>query len=132
MTIDHSHLRSLAAAATPGEDWRASTATRPTVYVETTQRASDGTLYGGICWIPEDEDDRLTDEARAQAQWIAAAAPQVVVGLLDRIEELEKQLIEACEWWESHLDGFAKRLGEEDGGIKSERRRLDTIKRRAM
>jgi hypothetical protein len=118
---DRSNLRSLAAAATPG----------PWVHnadLDRTCVMSSRGAYLAECDVAAIPAREMT----ANAAWIAAASPQVVVGLLDRIEELEKQLIEACEWWESHLDGFAKRLGEEDGGIKSERRRLDTIKRRAM
>ena len=84
-----------------------------------------------------------------------ALAPQVIA-LLDEIDHLrtdvdlrgpdgaccrarrraEDQLVamtqarnEACEWWELHLKGFAKRQGDPDGGILREHECLERTKK---
>lgn len=89
-------LRALALAAGPGK-WRASRV-KSGVFVETTQAANNGDLYGYIVWIPEDEDDRASDEAMAQASYIAACSPDVVIGLLDCIDALEANAVRMREY----------------------------------
>jgi Ead/Ea22-like protein len=119
---DYAKLRALALSATPG-DWRTSI-NASTVYVETTQAANDGTLYGSIVWIPEDEDDRLSDDARAQAAFIAAANPQAVIALLDALAAMTAARDEACELADRFDEGY-----DTDGGSwrQAARQRLAEI-----
>lgn len=59
--------KELCEAAGPGP-WMHSKGPRTGyVYVETSHLGGDGNLYGSVCWMPEDADDRNTALALKQA-----------------------------------------------------------------
>lgn len=95
MTVDIDALEQLAVAAvTHGwldpalADVRRWLYTR-TYGVETTYVNSRGEVYGGLCWKANVEMD--SDQARADAQgpYIAAASPDVVLALIERVRAAE-------------------------------------------
>ena len=89
MTPDLKTLRSLCEAATPGP-WRLRTNRHET---------TDGYPWG---WVSENTDRNIDlpnvrihwerDQGRANAAFIAAANPQAILSLLDRVEALEGAL----------------------------------------
>lgn len=88
--VDLDKLEALAKAAMPG-DWRSAVTY---LGVETTQEDNRGILYGGALWVPdpEDDDDQRKDEHARRGPFIAAASPDVVLALIERIRALEVEV----------------------------------------
>lgn len=96
MTLPLDHLETLAREATRA--WRAT--------VSEIHEGAEGDAYGFAAFGPthdyegdEDRYEAAQDEAEADARYIAAASPDVVLALLDRLERVEAQeAVRGGEW----------------------------------
>jgi len=147
VTLDLLELRALAEAATPAP-WHSVHG------IATCEVWSD---HGGtprVCVVNQGDDD-ATDMEHRDAAFIAAAR-SAVPALLDRVAELEAEIValkartkefmfdaldhesdqvqmlkaglrEALDWWRVHLNGLVKRMGGPDGGVELERQKLAAL-----
>lgn len=100
MTVDTKKLREFAEAATPGP-WKASG-----WHHEKFDGNHEVKSLTGNEWVCETNVSRLYEE---NAAFIAAADPQTVIGLLDKLAAMTAARDEACDHWEEYAEDVHRR-----------------------